>query len=172
MKLRILAPVFLLLASAHAQAAKPESKINPATAGKTLSAQDAKASPSQRQLIEFYERELLKADKARNWDAVARRLADDFVEVAGDGNYYRKEQIAKLFPESKVTGYKISEIEFRSLGATAAMLAYRLDLQATFRGTPLPPAIRVSTVWRKQAGAWKVVFHQGTAIAGEGAPKQ
>jgi hypothetical protein len=63
--------VLFLAAAAHAQAVKPESKLNPAKAGKILSEQD-KPQKSQRQLIEFYERELAESEKKSNWEAIAR----------------------------------------------------------------------------------------------------
>jgi glyoxylase I family protein len=163
-KLIAFVAIVLLAASAQAQAAKPRSKVNPATAGKILAEQEGKQAMPEREMIEFYEREMLEADKKGDWDAIARRMADDFLEISGNGGYYTKAEIAKLFPESRVTDYKISEIEFRPLGAEAALLAYRLDLQATFQGKALPGAFRISSVWQKRAGEWKVVFHQGTPI--------
>lgn len=125
----------------------------------------------QRKLIESYEREMLEADKQGNWDAIARRMADDFLEIAGNGRYFNKQQIAKLFHESRVDDYKMSEVDFRALGPDAALLAYRLDVQAMFQGKPLPAAFLISSVWQKRDGAWKVVFHQGTPIPAEGAAK-
>ncbi len=161
MKITAILLMLLSCSPAFAQAAKPQTKVNPATAGKIISGQE------QRDLIESYERKLLAADKKHDWDAIARRLAPDFLEIAGDGHFYNKEQVAKYFPEMRVTDYTISDVEFRSLGPAAALIAYHLDVQAAFQGKSLPGSFLVSTVWAKQHGEWMVVFHQGTPI-----PKQ
>lgn len=167
MKLQTLTAVVLLLtASAHAQAGKPESKLSPAKAGKILSAQD-KPQESQRQLIEFYERELAESEKKSNWEAIARRLALDFLEISADGKAYNKQQVAAYFPDVKVHSYKLSEMEFRSLAANAALLAYRSDVDASFKGKRLAGSFRVSSVWVRHDGAWLLKFHQVTPV-----PKQ
>ncbi len=126
---------------------------------------------SQRQVIESLERKMLEADKSGDWDVISRHMADDFLEIAGNGSYFNKEQIAKLFPESRVDHYKMSEIAFRALGPNVALLTYRLDVQASFQGKSLPAAFLISSVWQEQGGDWKVVFHQGTPIPAEGAAK-
>jgi hypothetical protein len=146
-----------------AQAAKPQAKIHAATAGKALSA-DAKSGAKRRKLLEFYEREMIEAEHKHNWEAIARRLAPDFLEIAGDGKVYNKEQVAAYFPDVRLNKYTISEMEVRVVDANAGIVAYKIEVDATFKGQPIPGAARVSSVWARQNGAWLMKFHQATPI--------
>ncbi len=167
----MLIAVVLLATLAQAQAAKPQSKMNPAAAGEILAQQEHRQAMPERKLIESLEREMLEADKRGDWETISRYMADDFLEIAGNGKYFNKPQIAKLFPESRVVEYKMSEFDFRALAPNVALLTYRLDVQASFQGKSLPAAFLISSVWQEQGGDWKVVFHQGTPIPAEGAAK-
>jgi len=142
--------VLFLTAAARAQAAKPHADAS------------AQGKPQQRQLIEFYERALAESEKRGNWEAIARRLAPDFLEIAADGNAYNAQQVAAYFPTVKLHSFKLSEMEFRSLGPNAALVAYRSDVDASFKGRRLPGAFRVSSVWVRQRGVWRLKFHQAT----------
>ncbi len=125
------------------------------------------AAPDQRRLIEFYEHELAESEKEHNWEAIARRLAPDFLEIAADGRVYNAQQVAEYFPQIQLHSFKLSEKEFRSLGPNAALVAYRSDVDASFKGQRLPGAFRISSVWVRRNGIWLLKFHQVTPV-----PKQ
>lgn len=162
MKLTALALMTLISCMVFGQTAKPAAK--PATAAEVASEPGGKTAPDRRKLIEFYEREMIEAERKHNWEAIARRLAPDFLEVAGDGKAYSKEQVAAYFPDVRLNKYTISEMEVRMVAANVGVLTYKVEVDATFQGQPIPGAARVSSVWVRQKGAWLMKFHQSTPI--------
>jgi hypothetical protein len=159
----------LMSAAMFGQAAKPSTKSNPATPGRVIAQPDQsnsgdKRAQDVRKLIELYEREMIESERKHNWETIARRLASDFLEIAGDGKAYNKDQVAAYFPDIGLNKYAISEMEVRIIDANAAIVAYRIAVDATFKGQPVPGAARVSSVWARQNGAWMMKFHQSTPI--------
>ena len=131
--------------------------------GRIIAAREAR--PGEQQIL-AYEKSLLEAEKRHDWEALAKRLAPEFVEIAGDGNVYTKADVEKYFPEVKLIKYELSDIQFRPLGTRAALLLYKLDANFTFQGKPGPAHMRVSTVWVQdlKSGQWLVMFHQATLV--------
>lgn len=164
MKLTALALTTLISYMVFGQAAKPAPR--PAAAP-IVSGPGHQRAPDQRKLIEFYEREMIESERKHNWEAIARRLTPDFLEIAADGKTYNQAQVAAHFPDVKLNQYSISEMEIRVIDANAAIIAYRVTVDATFKGQPAPGAARVSSVWVRHGGVWLMKFHQATPI-----PKQ
>jgi hypothetical protein len=65
----------------------------------------------------------------------------------------------KLEPGSKITDTRVHWIDDNT-----AVLFYKWTGKGTFGGQPIPPMTWSSTVWHRQGGAWKAMFHQETAI--------
>ena len=115
------------------------------------------------QLLEC-EKKLLDPGLRRNPEKLASLLDDDFVEFGSSGHTYDKRQV--LYHVSRQLPAELSIDEFRvvELGPGAALVTYRAradsrkerDEQYSWR----------SSVWVQRAGEWKMIFHQGTMIAG------
>jgi hypothetical protein len=168
-KVPALALITLTVSIVFGQSVPPAKTAGPATAGKNIAGQAKSKSGGHdaqqpRQRIELYERELIESERKHDWDAIARRLAPDFLEIAGDGKAYNKEQVAAYFPDVRLHSYTISEMEVRILDVNAAIVAYKIEVDASFKGRPVPGAVRVSSVWARQRGAWMMKFHQATPI--------
>jgi hypothetical protein len=58
----------------------------------------------------------------------------------------------------------MTEIRFRLLAKDVALLMYKLEVDASVGGHPIPRLHRVSTIWTRKNGEWLVRFHQGTLI--------
>lgn len=145
--MKLLALVLLLIAGmAYGQAPKPK-----------------RAAALEATLV-ARERELIEAEKRGDWSAIDKILADDFFELAGDGAVYDKPAIEKLFPDVKLLSYTLSEFRLAEISSECAVLTYRIDAEATYRGQPFPGQLRASTVWTKRGGKWTVKFHQVTPI--------
>ena len=131
--------------------------------GRIIAAREAQTTEQQ---IIAYEKSMLEAEKQHDWEAIAKRLAPEFVEIAGDGNVYTKADVEKYFPEVKLIEYELRDIQFRALGARAALVMYKMDVNFTFQGKPGPAHMRVSTVWVQdtKSGQWLVMFHQATLV--------
>ncbi|MEV5651911.1 nuclear transport factor 2 family protein [Nocardia sp. NPDC052254] len=62
-------------------------------------------------------------------------------------------------------GYAADEIRVVPAGADVTALTYRLRQWGEFGGTPLPPVVFCSSVWRRDAAGWQAVFHHETPAA-------
>jgi hypothetical protein len=80
-------------------------------------------------------------------------ISDDFVEFGSSGRVYDKSKTIAVLNtelEGRPEPPAVSELRVLMLGAGAALVTYRCG-----------PSLR-SSVWRREALGWRVVFHQGT----------
>ena len=86
-----------------------------------------------------------------------RLLTEDFREFGASGTIYDRAAIIDLLTQESRTTFtpiEISEFATRKLGEDAALVTYRSK-----RGD----AVRLrSSVWRRENGSWRMMFHQGT----------
>lgn len=112
------------------------------------------------------ENQLYEALKAKNHDAFAAMLADDLTYVYGGGVQDKAETIkaARDFAPASVT---LSEARLVNVDRDLYVVNYKLDLDGTAGGRPLPPDYveRASTAWVNRGGNWLAVFHQETIPA-------
>jgi hypothetical protein len=91
-----------------------------------------------------------------------RQTADDFWEVGASGRRYSRAFVLDLLEERwsqpHDDPWETSEFHCRELAAGTYALTY--TLRQAERVT------RRLTIWRKAGGAWQIVFHQGTVVAG------
>lgn len=88
----------------------------------------------------------------------------DFWEVGASGRRYSREYVLdELEKRHRQPGppdiWEASDFHCRGLGPDVYLLTYTL-LQNGERKT------RRSTIWQHTASGWKIVFHQGTIVAG------
>ena len=90
----------------------------------------------------------------------AAQTAEDFWEVGASGRVYEREEVLDTLVErGKVEGderWTVSDPWCRALGADTFALTYRLDQDGRLT--------RRLTIWRREAGGWKALYHQGTLI--------
>ena len=107
--------------------------------------------------VQALEQQLL--DPAVRADAgfLGRVLAADFLEIGQSGRRYDKSTtLARLqadpgFPETRT----IADFEAREVGPGLVLATYRIAETGTVR----------SSLWRRAAPGWELVFHQGTRPA-------
>ena len=92
-----------------------------------------------------------------------RMTVPDFWEVGASGKRYSREFILEEFSQrppvnGQEAGWISSEFGVRRLGLDTFLLTYVLD-QA---GRPT----RRATIWQRTSEGWRVLYHQGTVIAG------
>jgi len=120
-------------------------------------------SASQKQIIDTLH-QMYEAEKRKDLNFVLSHLSEDFAEVAGDGNVYHRSDIEAGWADVTLKDYKLSDCIFKLMTRDAAYLSCRMEVDATYKGQPLPQRFRVTTVWTRQKGAWLVRFEQGTTI--------
>ena len=119
---------------------------------------------SQKQVSDTL-RQMYEAEKRKDLHFVLDHLSDDFAEVAGDGNVYHRSDIEAGWSDVTLKDYKLSDCIFKLLTRDAAYLTCRMELNASYKGQPLPQRFRVTWVWTRQNSSWLVRFEQGTVIA-------
>ncbi len=120
-------------------------------------------------LLRQLEVRLLSTDVRASSEALAELLADEFVEFGSSGLVWDKVQtVAGLLGEGSGPAVERSarDLRVRLLVEDVALVTYR----AVRRG--LDDAIEVhtlrSSIWRREGGRWRMVFHQGTRSGPKG----
>src|SRR5438105_9674665 len=112
--------------------------------------------------IEAKERQVLDAIKAKNWDAFAGFLADDFTFVTSDG-VSDKAKTTDMIKKYDLTEITLSDIKFVKVDDDLAVIAYSSTEKSTYDGKPNDgKPIYNSSAWANRGGKWVVVYHQET----------
>ena len=104
------------------------------------------------------------AEQRHDLAYVKAHLDEDLVEVGGDGNLYGFKDIEKGFADMQLKRYELTNCVARAVDVNAAFLTCRMEVEASYQGTPLPKDMRVTWLWKKSASGWKVNFEQATLI--------
>jgi hypothetical protein len=86
---------------------------------------------------------------------------EDYWEVGASGRRYSRnfvlDELEKRFSAPQADVWETRDFQCRKLSEDTYLLTYTL-LQDNQRLT------RRSTIWRKTADGWKIVYHQGTIV--------
>jgi hypothetical protein len=93
--------------------------------------------------------------------AIAALLADDFIEFGSSGRVFSKAAIIEaLKGEAVEQQLQVHDFRVRELGPDIALVTY---LASKPGGYGLIRSLR-SSLWKRDAGVWRMIFHQGTRI--------
>lgn len=130
-------------------------------ANAAATATPAAAGPTQAD-IEAKERQVWDALKAKNWDAFAGMLSDDFITVGADG-VQTKAQMLEEIKKYDLTEYSFADIKFVKVDADLAIITYTATEKSSYDGHPTPPnPTRASSAWVNKGGKWVGAYHQET----------
>lgn len=95
-------------------------------------------------------------------EAIRDQMCEAFWEVGASGNVYQKEDVINTLQEryndpSYEDVWEVSDFELTQIASDNYLLTYVL-IQDNIRVT------RRSTIWRKEEGKWKILYHQGTIV--------
>jgi len=110
------------------------------------------------------EKKLLDPSLRRNPEKLESLLDDDFVEFGSTGRTYDKRQVLHHLSRQLPAELSIDEFRVVELGPGAALVTYRA--RADSRKERDEQGWWRSSVWVQRAGEWRMIFHQGTMIAG------
>jgi hypothetical protein len=105
-----------------------------------------------RTLLELEQR-LARVGGTISVDEARALIADDFVEIGSSGRVWSKAQIVAAMAEWPANDSRIEGFHVRELGASVCLVTYRI-------GSSLR-----SSIWRRNAERWQIIFHQGTRAA-------
>lgn len=141
--------------------AKPAVKGNPAQ--KAAPAQAGIPKAVQERLI-TREKDLFAAEQRRAVAVIDEALAEDFHEIASDGELHTKAEVMPLLNDVKIEDYTLSDFKVLPIGDQCAILTYRAEIKASYRGQYFPPRLYMSSVWVRRQGSWRLTFHQATPV--------
>jgi hypothetical protein len=117
-------------------------------------------------VLRHLEEQLLSASVRRSAERVAALLVDDFVEFGGSGRVFDKAQIVADLAAEPLTMSPVlrslREFRVRKLAPDVALVTYRAVRSGADGGEA--HSLR-SSIWTRDAGSWRMVFHQGTPTA-------
>ena len=109
------------------------------------------------------EKALLTREVRDSADKIRQFLSEDFKEIGAGGSYFGiKEVLASATNQDYWSAYP-ENWEFRQLSPEIAQVLYRVKI---VRGSARETSYSLRTsIWRKEVGTWKMVYHQGTKLA-------
>jgi hypothetical protein len=143
--------------------AKPASTMpspSPSTKTETKATASPMASPGMTTSdAEANEKLVWDSFKARNYDAFASYLANDFVEVEEDAVYDKTGSVKAVqgFDMSKT---ELSDWKTIKFDDDASLVIYKIKMPGM--KPPMPDTGYHSTIWVKRDNKWQALFHMGT----------
>lgn len=87
-------------------------------------------------------------------------LADEFREIGASGRAFGKDEVLARLPEESGVAFTVAEMNVQLLGSDHALVTYR----ATRRAGGVDQASWRSSLWRREATGWRMLYHQGTPL--------
>src|SRR3989441_10136217 len=157
---KILALVCFLVAVAACATQPPGNKDTMSNANKGGEMKST-AAPSEADII-AKEKAGWDAIKKKDWDALGKILASDFIDVEDDGVYDKTSSIASLkdFDLSDIT---YSDWKMLTIDKNAVILTSNVSSKATVKGQPVPPGpYHAAAGYVNRDGQWLGIFYQQT----------
>jgi ketosteroid isomerase-like protein len=106
-----------------------------------------------------------KAIVAKNVEAVAANMANDFRQIRSSGEVVDKQTFLRdiASPELTIDPYTVEDFDVRILGDTA-LLSGTTRMTGTYQGEAFATHCRYIDIYVRREGAWRVVSVQITPI--------
>ena len=108
------------------------------------------------------EKALLTSEVRSSVEKVRQFLSEDFREVGASGAYFGFNEVLQSITDQNDWAAFPDLWEFRQLSDDVAQVIYRVKIVRGKTGTVAYS--RRTSIWRTEAGTWKLVYHQGTAV--------
>jgi hypothetical protein len=105
----------------------------------------------QDEIFELEEQLIAPAVRA-SAQALARLIADEFIEFGSSGRVYTKEKVISQMVAAPNITVSIADFRVLAVSPDVALATYRTERSLR------------SSVWRREGKCWRIVFHQGTPI--------
>ncbi len=105
---------------------------------------------------------LLKPEVRSSFDQLNNLLADDFKEFGSSGRAYTKQNVLERLPSNTdMVVYVVSDFVVSILSEDIVMSNFKTE--RVINDIEKVLSLRTS-LWRKEGGAWRMFFHQGTPV--------
>ena len=115
------------------------------------------ASPDEDMLTKT-EKAVWQIVQDKNWDSFRKYLADDFRGVYSNGINNVDKEIAST-KNFDLKSFSLGEIDVVFLDKDAALLIYKVTVQATQEGKDVSGSYNAASVWKKVGNDWRVSYH-------------
>ena len=106
--------------------------------------------------IRACEDQLLTPAVRASAEALDRLVSDEFVEFGSSGQVYKKADVIAQMLATPNVSVGLTEFRVLALAPDVALATYRTGRSLR------------SSIWRREGGDWRIVFHQGTTVVTEG----
>jgi hypothetical protein len=121
-------------------------------------------SEEVKQRLIAQEKAIYSAYEVHDMAAIEAVLADNFREIGSSGRFYSKPDVLEAMKDIEVIDYVLHSVRVVGLDENNAVVTYVLAMNRIENGKEsLNRAFR-SSVWTKQSGEWRIVFHQATPL--------
>ena len=117
------------------------------------------------------ERNILAAQKRRDFAAVEAALAHGFHEIGGGGHFFSKRQALERLKFVHVLDYSLEGFRLLPIHASCVVLTYIATVRRRYKGEEYSGRSYRSSTWVERNGSWYVVFHQATPLSGQAGAK-
>ncbi len=114
-----------------------------------------------KEIIYELETDLLKPETRKSKEKLDGLISSDFIEYGSSGSIYDKNIILERLPNGDSPTYILYDFEFFVLSEDIVQTRFKTD-KIEIDGTKTS-SLR-SSIWRKNDGKWRILFHQGTLI--------
>ena len=111
--------------------------------------------------IRRLEAELLRPEVRSDASRLDALLHPDFVEFGSSGTVWTRAEILGRLPTETGFSASITDFEARLLAPDIALATFKVEIS---RDTARAAASLRSSVWLRDAGTWRIRFHQGSLI--------
>jgi hypothetical protein len=154
-KIAVLASLLMLAAACATQ--PPANKSNANKSGEMKST----ASPSEAAL-EAIEKASWDDIKKKDWDALGKLFASDFIEAVDDGVHDKSATIAAL-KDWELSDVSYSDWKMTTIDKDAALLTYKTTLKGKYKGQDIPPGpYYEASAYVNRNGEWLGIYYQET----------
>lgn len=119
---------------------------------------------TEKEAVLSLQRQFDEAELAADADRLRELLADDFQSIGPKGYVLDKEQWIGRHAQFEYHALDTSRIDIRMYG-DAAIVRNVQSNKATSHGRPVALRVRVSQVWVKQEGSWRLAGIQFSPMA-------
>lgn len=155
-----------LLVLAVACAAPPTNRDLASETNKTTNLAAEKPAPPALSEADAIAREksVWEAIKNKDYDGFSSMLADNQVEVLGEGVFDKAASLAtvKDFEPSEIN---FSDWKYLPVNKNVVLLTYTVNVKGKYKGREIPPdTSRASSAWVNHDGKWLAMYHQSTSV--------
>ncbi|HPT70508.1 MAG TPA: DUF4440 domain-containing protein [Syntrophomonas sp.] len=106
------------------------------------------------------EEKLLQPDIRKSVKDLDALLEDAFIELGCSGQTYNKQEMIDILPTLPAVKFTLTDLQARLLADGVVLTIYRAVKHGE-QNEPAQYSLR-SSVWIREKGEWRIVFHQGT----------